>query len=415
MVKAEEYTEVEAGSTSPCMAMPVDPKRNDVEMGTGTLQEPALAQNQVEPPLGTLTSSEVSPTLADDIVSEVLPEMPAPEVALDADMHPAPAAEVERPSKEAHEPVDQSPSNQAQVEPAPSTAPVQSQGQVHQPGRMDEPSMDANHDGAAGLTPPKSPSRMLQRGKPFFPDNQPAEVERPSKEAHEPVDQSPSNQAQVEPAPSTAPVQSQGQVHQPGRMDEPSMDANHDGAAGSTPSKSPSRMLQRGKPLLPDNQLGDSELYPTGSEDLPTPVAPSPKCPSKPQEVDGTQEGPSAMSPMRHPSRKRAAEDNGEFEVETTPPEPLSQGAIYKRMYRIFKPRKDGTYQVDKSFVDAYADVKGGRLELESMFEKVGYSVDRGCKSCCRVCFSSRVEVFTCFGMFCALVSRLKPHARTNL
>ena len=333
MVKAEEYTEVEAGSTSPCMAMPVDPKRNDVEMGTGTLQEPALAQNQVEPPLGTLTSSEVSPTLADDIVSEVLPEMPAPEVALDADMHPAPAAEVERPSKEAHEPVDQSPSNQAQVEPAPSTAPVQSQGQVHQPGRMDEPSMDANHDGAAG----------------------------------------------------------------------------------STPSKSPSRMLQRGKPLLPDNQLGDSELYPTGSEDLPTPVAPSPKCPSKPQEVDGTQEGPSAMSPMRHPSRKRAAEDNGEFEVETTPPEPLSQGAIYKRMYRIFKPRKDGTYQVDKSFVDAYADVKGGRLELESMFEKVGYSVDRGCKSCCRVCFSSRVEVFTCFGMFCALVSRLKPHARTNL
>ena len=58
------------------------------------------------------------------------------------------------------------------------------------------------------------------------------------------------------------------------------------------------------------------------------------------------------------------------------PPAELSAAAIDGRLRRIFKPRKDGSYLLDESWVAQYRD-KDTRDKLLSMFEKVGYNVDR--------------------------------------
>ena len=60
------------------------------------------------------------------------------------------------------------------------------------------------------------------------------------------------------------------------------------------------------------------------------------------------------------------------------PPPRLSDSAIYSRLNRVFKPKMNGSYQLDERWMNAWKDIKGGRDELYSMFEKVGYSVDRG-------------------------------------
>ena len=64
--------------------------------------------------------------------------------------------------------------------------------------------------------------------------------------------------------------------------------------------------------------------------------------------------------------------------VESVPPEELSTKAIYMRVHRVFKKRKDGTFQLDDRWNKAWADVEGGgRDEVYSIFEKVGYQRDR--------------------------------------
>ena len=62
----------------------------------------------------------------------------------------------------------------------------------------------------------------------------------------------------------------------------------------------------------------------------------------------------------------------------TLPPEVLSERAIYMRLNRVFKKRKDGSYQLDDYWNKAWADVDGGgRESVKSVFEKVGYQRDR--------------------------------------
>lgn len=53
----------------------------------------------------------------------------------------------------------------------------------------------------------------------------------------------------------------------------------------------------------------------------------------------------------------------------------LSEGAIYKRMRRVFTPRADGTYLVDEEFVRKWKDLDT-RDELNILFEKCDYNPD---------------------------------------
>eukprot|EP00438_Fugacium_kawagutii_P028228 Skav214968 [mRNA] locus=scaffold124:217055:228554:- [translate_table: standard] len=82
------------------------------------------------------------------------------------------------------------------------------------------------------------------------------------------------------------------------------------------------------------------------------------------------------MPPPPVPVNKRPRDEL--FATLTVPPPVLSDQAIYHRLYRVFKPKRDGSCEVDERWVKAWQDVKVGRVELYSMFEKTGYSVDRG-------------------------------------
>ena len=57
------------------------------------------------------------------------------------------------------------------------------------------------------------------------------------------------------------------------------------------------------------------------------------------------------------------------------PGQQLSEGAIYKRLKRVFTPRADGSYIVPKEFVDKYKDLQS-RQEVELLFEKCDYCPD---------------------------------------
>lgn len=57
------------------------------------------------------------------------------------------------------------------------------------------------------------------------------------------------------------------------------------------------------------------------------------------------------------------------------PGQELSQGAIYKRMNRIFTARSDGTYVVDGEFVKKWKNLET-RRELNVLFEKCDYDPD---------------------------------------
>ena len=82
-----------------------------------------------------------------------------------------------------------------------------------------------------------------------------------------------------------------------------------------------------------------------------------------------------------YPNFKRPADDVDDPELYvamSVPPEVLSDKAIYMRINRVFKRRQDGTYILDDKWNKAWNDVDGGgRDEIYSMFEKVGYQRDR--------------------------------------
>ena len=99
---------------------------------------------------------------------------------------------------------------------------------------------------------------------------------------------------------------------------------------------------------------------------------------------DGVEKTVPSMSmpppPVPTQTKRPRGDSDPYFETLSIPPPILSENAIYNRLYRVFKPKKDGTYDVDEKWVKAWQDVKDGRSQLYSMFEKTGYSVDRGFK-----------------------------------
>ena len=82
-----------------------------------------------------------------------------------------------------------------------------------------------------------------------------------------------------------------------------------------------------------------------------------------------------------YPNFKRPAGDVDDPELYvamSVPPEVLSEKAIYMRINRVFKRRQDGTYILDDKWNNAWNDIAGGgRDEIYSIFEKVGYQRDR--------------------------------------
>lgn len=123
-------------------------------------------------------------------------------------------------------------------------------------------------------------------------------------------------------------------------------------SSASTPEASP-----------PDVPVGCGDAK--GLEITPAPAA-KPDPPNKDVE----------MPPPPVPVNKRPRDDL--FVTSSIPPPVLSDSAVYNRLWRVFKAKKDGACDVDERWVKAWQDVKGGRVELYSMFEKTGYSVDKG-------------------------------------
>lgn len=69
-------------------------------------------------------------------------------------------------------------------------------------------------------------------------------------------------------------------------------------------------------------------------------------------------------------------EDNV-FASMSEPPQVLTDHAIYCRLRRIFKKKKDGTFVLDDRWNKAWLDIHGGgRDSLYSMFEKCAYKPD---------------------------------------
>ena len=80
-------------------------------------------------------------------------------------------------------------------------------------------------------------------------------------------------------------------------------------------------------------------------------------------------------------TKRGREEDEGDLYVEALPPPVLTEKAIYSRIHRIFKKRKDGSYILDDKWMQAWNDIEGGgRASMFSIFEKVGYNRDRFAK-----------------------------------
>lgn len=69
--------------------------------------------------------------------------------------------------------------------------------------------------------------------------------------------------------------------------------------------------------------------------------------------------------------------DDAFYGTSSLPPPVLSQSAIYNRLWRVFQKKKDGSLHLDQRWHDMWSEIRGGRRQIESMFEKVGYNVDR--------------------------------------
>lgn len=115
---------------------------------------------------------------------------------------------------------------------------------------------------------------------------------------------------------------------------------------------------------------------PVSAVKVPESSALPPSDPPVPEQVDNS-----------YQARKRPLGDDATehdfYETKSIPPLVLSPMAIYCRMRRVFQKRKDGTMVLGDQWNDMWNDVSGGRIELQSMFEKVGYNVDRVCQTLC--------------------------------
>ena len=97
----------------------------------------------------------------------------------------------------------------------------------------------------------------------------------------------------------------------------------------------------------------------------------------KPEDVEMKKPDASGVEPE---TRKRGREDEESvLYVSCPPPVILTEKAIYSRLHRIFKRRKDGSFALDDKWNGMWNDTSGGgRDAMFSMFEKVGYNPD-GC------------------------------------
>ena len=120
----------------------------------------------------------------------------------------------------------------------------------------------------------------------------------------------------------------------------------------------------------------------------PSPVKSSPPCraaaaspekvpESNPSEV--TQYGPTATNTGGGKGGVKRVGDfvDPYYHTISVPPPTLSASAIYNRLHRVFKRKKDGSFLLDDRWNEMWSDASGGRVELNSIFEKVGYNVDR--------------------------------------
>ena len=90
------------------------------------------------------------------------------------------------------------------------------------------------------------------------------------------------------------------------------------------------------------------------------------------------------------PKRRREDED---YVTMSLPPPPLTDQAVYGRMYRIFQRKQNGSKKLDDSWCDAWNDLRGGgRESLKAMFEKVGYDPERFVKKCVQLVFLSDLK-----------------------
>ena len=155
---------------------------------------------------------------------------------------------------------------------------------------------------------------------------------------------------------------------------------------GQTPTSGEVPTDPADQQVLPSNPpapVPDGGMAPTGT--------PKPAYlrldPSRTTERGGAGHGEGIVSTLMPPppvpsQKKRSRGDHDPyFETLSFPPQVLSDNAIYNRLYRVFKAKKDRSYDVDDKWVKAWQDVKDGRSQLYSMFEKTGYSVDRGSKN----------------------------------
>lgn len=115
---------------------------------------------------------------------------------------------------------------------------------------------------------------------------------------------------------------------------------------------------------------------------------PPPAAASSPEKVPGhesskvTQYGPSATCTGGGKGGKGGVKRAGDFvdpyyHTKSLPPPTLSASAIYNRLHRVFQRKKDGKFLLDDRWNEMWADASGARRELNSIFEKVGYNVDR--------------------------------------
>eukprot|EP00435_Cladocopium_sp_Y103_P006114 s5325_g1.t5 len=162
-------------------------------------------------------------------------------------------------------------------------------------------------------------------------------------------------------------------------------------SSGEVPTDPADSQVPPSNPPAPTPPVPQGGMAPTG---IPQPPALVKQDPGQSTEQGGASHGASpsvekttqlqSMPPPPVPTQKKRSRGDQDpyFETLSIPPPVLSDNAIYNRLYRVFKAKKDGTYDVDEKWVKAWQDVKDGRSQLYSMFEKTGYSVEKFVKRC---------------------------------
>ena len=160
-------------------------------------------------------------------------------------------------------------------------------------------------------------------------------------------------------------------------------------SAGLGKGKGVGRLVHVPAPL-PSTREADEQIGEIGANvKVPAKVEPTnppvPQHPNPPATVPQSRiESPAGFSQKGSKGSTKGSDE--QFFTMTIPPPVLTQSAINNRLRRVFQPRADGSYLVDSSWVEQYKD-RESREKLFSMFEKVGYVVDRVWETCVVITF----------------------------